>query len=600
MGSVLINPPPNCSVRKYLATIEFVLIVLIIIVLLLKFQLIFLLNIDGDEFSFLSIVHQYKEGILSSRFMTFHVHLFSWLPLVSNNEAEQIIAARICMYFLGAGSCILIYLMGRKFFNRCGALFAVLSYVSLSNIIEHGASFRFDPICAFLFLISIYFILERDKFKYSFIISGLSLALSLMITLKASIYMITIAIILSCIVIFERSKMLIFKYVAGFFVALVFGFFSFYIFHDMMLYGKNITETQSYLGNLASNVIVFENLFPVWVYAAISMYDNLFIWILLFGGFIFVLCRIFKERHEKSSQDLLLLSFLVPLLSIIFYVYPYPYFYVFIMSPGILLCGVMIDQVSENYKKSGSLLSFFVIVLASVFLSINFTKHYIRNAFDRTSAQKEIIETVHKIFPDSVPYIDACSMISSYPKIGLFMTSWDMEKYIERKKPIMLNALVKNHPVFLLSNIVSLNLSLTRDEVLKSGYLPLLDEDHSILKNNFIHHWGILYVTGKDIYFGHKNKRQTFEILIPGVYTIEAKGNVRINNIVYPPGSQIEFEKKEYTIDSAETPTRVMIRWGKKLYRPPDNPSSQLVFSGYYWKNVLPNRENWPYQIPKN
>ena len=142
----------SISIRKRVQLTEFGLLIAILITLLLKLRLIFLLNIDVDEFTFLSMVHRYFRDVPLSQFYTFHVHFFSWLPLIPENEMTQIFAARVVMYVLGLGSCIFLYLIGRLFFNRSGALFSVLCYLSVSNVIVHGASFRLDPMCVFLFL----------------------------------------------------------------------------------------------------------------------------------------------------------------------------------------------------------------------------------------------------------------------------------------------------------------------------------------------------------------------------------------------------------------------------------------------------------------
>ena len=152
--------------------------------------------------------------------------------------------------------------------------------------------------------------------------------------------------------------------------------------------------------------------------------------------------------------------------------------------------------------------------------------------FDQTIAQKETVKLVHKIFPEPVPYIDRCGMISSYPKVGLKMSTTDMEKYIEANKPIMRNMLIKQKPAFIVANSVHLDLSVprgTRNDIFKN--YPLLKEDYNILKENFIHHWGAIYVAGKHFDFDSTKKSQTIDILIPGNYTLESDGEVSINGV---------------------------------------------------------------------
>jgi hypothetical protein len=111
---------------------------------------------------------------------------------------------------------------------------------------------------------------------------------------------------------------------------------------------------------------------------------------------------------------------------------------------------------------------------------------------------------------------------------------------------------------------------------------PLLEEDYNILKENFIHHWGALYVAGKHFDFDSTKKSKTIKILIPGIYTLESDGEVSINGVVYGSGSKINLEQMTYKIVPLKIPLEVTLRWGKDLYKPPRKPSKQPIFLGYY------------------
>jgi hypothetical protein len=90
---------------------------IVAILLALKLQLIFLQNVNWDEFLFLSMVHSAVRGDLAMALQTVHVHAFSWLPRVSANEVDQIMAARGVMFALQVGTSGLIYLVGRRLFG---------------------------------------------------------------------------------------------------------------------------------------------------------------------------------------------------------------------------------------------------------------------------------------------------------------------------------------------------------------------------------------------------------------------------------------------------------------------------------------------------
>jgi len=569
-------------IRKGIRSTEFGLLIAILITLILKLRLIFLLNIDIDEFTFLSFVHQHLQGTLSSQFFRFHVHFFSWLPGISGNEVAQIFAARMVMYLLSLGACIFLYLIGRLFFNRSGALFSVLCYLSISNVIVHGASFRFDPMCGFLFLCSVYFLLRTPRSSFGIIIAGFNTALSLMISLKTILYFPTIGVIFIFQYFFEKSKRKVHKEIVLFSITLIIGFVLLHHFHLATL-AKGVSSVDKIAKNLASQGILFKEFFPNRFYMIAILVENLFIWLFWLGGLIFLVWDLIYHKSKLLSKNLLLLSLFIPLLSLAFYKYSFPYFYVFILSPAIIFSGVLIDKVTDNFKKKGYIVSLILIYIGSLTIIGNFFFHYKRNAFDQTIAQREMVQLVHKIFPETVPYIDRCFMISSFPMVGLQMTSWDMARYTTANRPIMQQILIKHKPKLIVANIVHLDLSVPRGsrmDIFKN--YPLLEEDYNILKDNFIHHWGVLYVAGKHLRFNSTKKYQTFEMLIPGTYTLESEGEVFINGVIYEPGSKINLEQMVYTIVPKTSPMEMTLRWGKDLYKPHRKPSTQPIFLGYY------------------
>ncbi len=577
------NSQQSIFTRKCIVLTELALFIVILITLLLKFHLIFLLNIDVDEFTFLSIVHQYLQGALAIQFFTFHVHFFSWLPLISENEVTQIFAARVFMYILGLGSCIFIYLTGRLFLNKSGALFSVLCYLSISNVIVHGSSFRFDPICVFLFLMSIYFLLRKPRSGLFVIAPGLNMALSLMVSLKTVLYLPAIGAIFLCRIFLKENRRAIFKEIVFFTVTLIIGFILVYQYHLFTLSGEGLHSPVKVVNAFASRGILFNGLFPEPVYMLLILVENLFIWVFWLVGIILLVWELICFKNKQLSENMLMLPLLIPLISLIFYKNSFPYFYVFIISPAIIFPGVFVSKIIDDYKKKGSVVFLMLIsTIASLIVFVNFSIHYKRNAFNQTVTQREIVQLVHQIFPQPVPYIDRCSMISSYPKVGLNMTTMGMERYREANVPIMHKILIRQQPVFIVANIVYLDLSLPRGAKDIFRNYPLLEEDHNILKENFIHHWGLLYVAGKHFNFNSHVRSQTFEILIPGTYTLEADGEVSINGVVYEPGSIVKLKQMTYTIVPQTTPMGVTLRWGKDLYKPSYEPSTQPVFLGYY------------------
>ena len=186
-------------------------------------------------------MHQYTAGTLASPFFTFHVHLFSWLPSLSGDEISQIIAARVMIFLLGLGSCTILYFISRQFLSRVGALFSVLCYLSVSNVIVHGTSFRFDPILVFLFLVSVYVIMRKHRSCLSAITAGLCMAMSFLVSLKSIFYLVTMAGVFSCMVIFSDRRKNVLRDIAFFLVSFVFGTIGLFLFHKYTLSSASLS-----------------------------------------------------------------------------------------------------------------------------------------------------------------------------------------------------------------------------------------------------------------------------------------------------------------------------------------------------------------------
>ena len=575
------DPRLEESVQKNIAVTEFAILSAIIISLVLKFRLIFLLNIDGDEFAFLSWVHQYGSG-LANPYFTFHVHLFSWLPSLSGDEISQIIAARVAMFFLGIGSCTLIYFICRRFLGRIGALFSVLCYLSVSNVILHGTSFRFDPLCVFFLLAAIYLILKKKRTRFSLVVAGLCVALSFLISLKSVFYVFAITGIFSFMVLFSGEKKDVLLDIAFILGVFAFGSIALFIYHNHTLSGAALSHQGDYLVYLAQSKILFKNFLPNKIYSLLMVIENLAPMAFGVAGIFIVLWEITRRRN--IPENFFLLCLLFPFIALFFYEFNFPYFYVFLLSPGMAIFGVLPDRIVEIYKRDGSRILLACLIGSYVIIFLSFLGHYKKQSVDRTVTQKMTIETIHRMFPEPVPYIDRCSMVSSFPMVGIHMSTWVMEGYTEANRPIMRDILIRKRPVFILANIVHLNLSRPWGpgaDIFRVD--PLLEEDFNLLRENFLHHWGIIYVAGKRLEFDRGETAKSFENLIPGIYTIESGGEVSVNQVLYKPGSIIHLKNERYTVVPRKPPMKVEFRWGENLYRPPAPPPLQPVFFGYYY-----------------
>ena len=313
------------------------------------------------------------------------------------------------------------------------------------------------------------------------------------------------------------------------------------------------------------------------------MLKNPVAWSFIALGLLMTARRVFPVR-KAAKQDLMLLSFFLPLVSLSFYGYAYPYFVATVISPAVVLCGVVFDRLySRMGEHRGHHVLWLLLFIYVVFGA--FMTQYLGHVEDEVFAQRRTLQVIHELFPKPVHYTDSCSMVSAYPQVGLFMTSWDLENYFDRGQPIMREVLRREHPAFLLADTYYLDLDRPWKDTLNGGRFGLLDEDYLVLRDNFVRHWGAIYVPGKRVDFRAGEAEKDVEILIPGVYTLEAHSGVRIGDGLVRPGQTVRLESGRVTISPERTPTTIVLRWGNHLRKPSTPPPEEPLFSGYYWRS---------------
>ena len=184
------------------------------------------------------------------------------------------------------------------------------------------------------------------------------------------------------------------------------------------------------------------------------------------------------------------------------------------------------------------------------------------------------------MFPEPTPYIDRNSMISSYPKCGFFMSSWGIEAYRLKGKPIFDQVLEECEPKFLIANSYQLESAMSAMSSEQNPY-SLFDQDAIVLRANFIHHWGGIWVAGKS--FRPDISPITFDIVVEGFYTVESSEPATVDGQQYKGGDYIFLSKGSHVINSS--PHQITLRFGRDLLRPEFAPTSPIYFS-FLW-NIL-------------
>ena len=553
------------------------LLFLILAGLAARAALVFSLNINWDEFFYLSHIYGYERGELAVQLQMFHVHLLGWLTSVSGNEVDQILAARVLMLALSAVSTALIFLVARVHFPRAIALLCALAYVCFSEVVRHGASFRADSLYTPLVLAAAYLAMKPVRSPGMLVLGGAGTALALMITIKAALFLPTIGALFFIRIAragFTRESL---RPAAIFTAALLVAFGILFAVHDALLPALKPDVDVALVERSLRQTILETDLFPRWRTAIGSVMRSLLSWLAIFAGIVIAVYGVARWRWRASLRDLDVLCLVLPLSTIAFYRNAFPYFYVTLAAFAVIAGGVAVAWLLERCGRRinpAAILSFCGILLTGV-LALGIANFH---TADEIRGERALLAAIHRTFPEPVPYIDRCSMVSSFPKVGLFMSAWGMDNYRAAGQPVMMTLIERKQPRFLIVNTEALNIAASYDELDTPQRYRLLRQDFETLKDNFIPHWGPLFVAGKTLVFDGETPSREVEILIAGTYTVEGAPLV-VDGRTFGPGTTVKLDKGRHRMAAIGTPSTVVLRWGDHLYRPKGEPPTRL-FTG--------------------
>jgi hypothetical protein len=555
-----------------LSTLPLLTLLAIVLCGVFHLHLAFVRQVNWDEFYFLSRIHEHGRETLATAVQTMHVHLFGWLAQVPGHEIDQIVAARTIMLLLLFGTAILIHRVSTRFLSQDAALLAVLSYLSCGYVLSPGASFRFDPISAFLLMLALALLLTPNLRSAHTILAGLSIALAGLVTIKSVFYLPTIVAVSAWRLYEATDRGVTLSRLSLGATATVAGFIVLYLAHSGSLAGVELSASQAVIAQSYQKTIILGALFPGWPYLAETMRESPATWILIAVGLVTAIRAAIHAKGAARRRWLVILAFAVPLTTLAFYRNGFPYFHGFLLAPVAVLAGVALDQL--NWPRTRW-------VCVALFIIVTAGASYWMARSPGQAAQRATVDAVHAIFPEPVDYIDRCSMIGSFQKLGFFMSSWGIEDYRAAGRPIFRDILLDRSPAFLLANGPALEIALTqRPSDIAESYL-LFPEDAEVLRANFVPHWGPIWVAGKALELERGTGSSRFEILISGSYTVEAEGGVLIDHAAYRPGDVVVLSQGWHGIRAAERDQTVILRWGAHLHRPPHAAPDAPVFRGF-------------------
>ncbi len=570
--------------------------IMLLIALLFAGKFLFLnqLPVNQDEFQFLSLVHEHLNGRLTDTFQTFHVHFFTWISNAGADEIEQVFAGRKILTILLAATCWFFYLSWRTIVSRPAALFSIFCHIGLFFTFFNSAGLRCDTLALFFYAVCIYCLLAHHDKIAGCLIGGGCMAAAILITIKSVVFLPGAFIIL---ILRPLSHGAFFKKtlicLSTFLFALCITGAGLYHLHSKMLAQPavsvskpldsiNTSDRAKDFGQKSklsvSNFFSFQNLFPRWDTFKTSFKIDWMIWMLLLAGGFLSAWESVKGIDRFRHLSILILA--APMLSFLVYRNAHAYYYAFVMPGAMLLAGSLLDRLSLTDIRLHVRTAVTGIICALIFFNVS-TLGFAVYSTQKNVAQQQTLDIIHEIFPEPVTYIDGCSMVATFPKVGFFMSSAGMRSYLHRAKPVFKNIIENSKPQFLLANVPHLELSASHPPYSSEGY-RLLKTDWDILKSNYVHHWGKIWIAGLQIDFDTPMQQKIFSILIPGFYTVTSEANVIIDNIMHEKNTAFYLAKGSHEIKLNGFSRHVVLKYGKHPFLPDRKPVSAGLFTGTF------------------
>lgn len=533
-----------------------------------KLVLLWRINVNWDEFLYLSKVYAYQRGALTTAFQTFHVHLFGWLTVVPGTEVDQVLAGRLAAFVLRVGTTVGVFLVALRLCGRTGAWIAALATLSFSYLLRHGESLRGDPLIAFLFVAALALMVVHPTHRSAVVGAAVLYAVALLVSVKALVYAPALAAVLVVAAARPGQRAIVVLFGVGVGVAYA------------ALYLLHTAAVEPAGASVAARTVAAGA--EMWLDPRIEVLQNTLradwmFWTLFVLGVGGALVAGIRSRGEMRALGWLLIGLQLPLLSLVLYRNTYPYFFVVLVPVAALACGYAVARVEATVAARRPRTAAALVAALAAGLTMQAALSASVYSDDMVSQQREVLTAVHRMFPEPVPYIDRGGMVASFPHVGPFMSTSVLTRYRARGRPAI-EALVREHaPAFLLANVIGLELHLDWDEVQASPH-RLLRADFEFLQRNFVHHWGPLWVPGRTIDLTAVGDAVAFELPIAGEYTVDAGAAVVLDGTRRAPGDVVYLVAGRHTIEATSLAASVTLRLGRHLPVPAHVLPSQPLF----------------------
>jgi hypothetical protein len=263
-------------------------------------------------------------------------------------------------------------------------------------------------------------------------------------------------------------------------------------------------------------------------------------------------------------------------LSVAFYANSFPYAYVILMPTACLLAGRGFSRFLGQGGRLGGVAA--LVCLAAAALPLAYIVW--NSQIDQQEPQKQIVSHVHELFEEPVPYIDSCGMVSSFPRQIRFLTKWGVRTYREAGIPELAHYIHSAHPPLLIANKPLLDVREGGAAEELEPDLRLLPQDAETIRATYAHYWGRIYLAGREWRHLPGDENLSFEIVIPGAYTLVADHAVMVDRRLYKPGTTLTLEAGPHALRTVLAESDLRLLWGSGTTIPAEEPSTLPIYPG--------------------
>jgi hypothetical protein len=525
----------------------------IALILATQFAMVFTQAINWDEFWHYNHIVQLHDGTLDGTLRRLHAFTFAWVTGLPGSNIDHILVIRVSMFAYHLIIVAALIGVAARFADRTTALLCALAYVSFPYVVQHGASFRYDPPVTALLMTTLWLLLSSRLGARAILAGGLLVAVIPFASTKAILYAPVFA---GAVYLRWSEHGFSTDYVRRLIFLGLTAAAAFAVFHSVLssyvTQGAETGEGLSAEGVLSAVFVLFDN--PNWPYFVLGLVRDPVVLALLVVG-PFALARSQRPRSEKIALSAFFAFGLTP----IYYLNTAPYFFVFLLPPVLIACSDGISWFRQRISATTLVIAFVAVAIFTI----------AAEPPSPLSNQRQLRDVTVATFGKDVRYFDFPGFLGTNGKANTFISPLVVSVHKDAGSLVIRPAMENDAVPLVINNHYFL------DSALKTDDPNFLDpRDLEVLRANYIHFWGPLWIAGLEVPAGPGGV--IFENLVPGPYTVRDSA-VTIGKASYSPGEVVRLERGTYQIDSS-TNTAARLTWGNRIAEPAEPPPD-----GPYW-----------------